>query len=297
VGLVDAFSVGVAAICLSGGSRPDDVARACESRGLDLLLFPEHSHVPQGEQLRRPAGPVVGRAYIDMIDALVATAFAFAATDRLRAGPGVAILSQRDPIYFAKEIASLDALSNGRVVVGIGAGWNAMELRNHGVEEALRMQALEAKLRVARGLLSADRTVLRELAAVGPAAESVGDVFGPASVQRPCPPFLVGGTSVAAVKLAARYGLRWMPSCSDLDGLVARLRRVRAGDYGDDARRLSVTVFAAPEHDLLDAMRRLRLDELRALGVDGLVFRLADVGGRSIVDQIDDVAEEMSRAA
>jgi alkanesulfonate monooxygenase SsuD/methylene tetrahydromethanopterin reductase-like flavin-dependent oxidoreductase (luciferase family) len=261
------ISFGVAAVC--GGPVPAvaDVARACEESGFQMLLFPEHSHVPEGPQLRRPAGPPVSRAYIDLLDSIVATAVALGATQRLRAGPGVALLAQRDPIYFAKEIASLDVISGGRVVVGVGAGWNAMELQNHGIDEQRRRSVFEARLALVRALLTGDPRALEWIGAVGDGVSDARDVFGPPPVQVPCPPFMIGGESRGSVQLAARYGLRWMPSCADAQRLLAQIRRVRDGEYGEAARDLSITVFAPPlDHELFE--------RFAALGVDQLVLRL-----------------------
>jgi alkanesulfonate monooxygenase SsuD/methylene tetrahydromethanopterin reductase-like flavin-dependent oxidoreductase (luciferase family) len=284
------LSFGVAAVCKAGGSRPGEVAAACEENGFDVLLFPEHSHVPQGPALPRPSGPPVGRDYIDIFDSVVSTALALAATTRLRAGPGVAVLTQRDPIYFAKEIASLDVLSDGRVVIGVGAGWNASELRNHGVEHTDRMHVLESKLRLVRDLLSADPGVLGRLHGIPDDVRDVGSVFGPPSVQQPCPPILVGGESRATLALVVRHGLRWMPSCTDAPALIGRIRRVRDGEYGESTRDVRITVYGLPPEETL-------LEELLRLDVDQVVFRLEDTPSDRVPDQIGKVAQLIGCAA
>lgn len=288
--VADGATYGIAAVCTASGSDPREVAEACEERGFDILFFPEHSHVPQGPALERPSGPPVGREYVDLFDSVVSTALALAATDRLRAGPGIAVLPQRDPIYFAKEIATLDVLSDGRVLVGVGAGWNPMELENHGVEDRRRLEVLESKLALVRGVLARDPGVLRRLGAVGDGVAAVGDVFGPAPVQVPCPPFLLGGESRATIALALRHGLRWMPSCFDPQRLLARIRSVRSGAYGEEARTLRITAYGLPPDEAL-------LATLRELDVDQFVFRIGAAPGRRVADEIDDVARRLGRAA
>jgi alkanesulfonate monooxygenase SsuD/methylene tetrahydromethanopterin reductase-like flavin-dependent oxidoreductase (luciferase family) len=282
------LSYGIAAACVAGGSHPGEVAVASEGAGFDVLFFPEHSHVPQGPALRRPAGPAVGRGYVDIFDSIVATAVALAVTRQLRVGPGVALLAQRDPLYFAKEVASLDVLSGGRVVVGVGAGWNAMELANHGVDYEDRLSLLESKLRLVLSILSGDGRAFAEL--VAPGVGAAGQVFGPRSIQQPTPPFLVGGESRASIELAARYGLRWMPSCVDPQRLIAKIRSVRDGDYGAAARALRITVYALPPEVGL-------LEQVARLDVDQVVFRIADAPGRRAVDEIQSVAGQLGRAA
>lgn len=286
---MDLLSYGIAAACRAGGSHPGRVATACEECGFDLLLFPEHSHVPQGPALRRPSGLPVGRGYIDLFDSIVSTALALAATKHLRAGPGVAVLSQRDPIYFAKEIASLDVLSDGRVVVGVGAGWNPDELWHHGVPIDERMAVLEAKLRLVRGLLSEDDSILRSLERI-PVQSHVSEVFGPRVVQQPCPPFLLGGESQTSAELAARHGLRWMPSCIDRQQLLARIKNVREGAYGEAARALRITVYGATPDEAL-------LEEFASLDVDQVIFRVDDGPGSGALWEIDSVAQRLGRAA
>ena len=255
---------------------------ACEELGLDTVLFAEHSHVPQGPAVRRPSGRPGGRAYVETYDGIVATAVALSATGRLRAGPGVAVLAQRDPISFAKAIASLDVLSDGRVRVGVGAGWNELELRNHNVAFADRYPVFQSRLELVLGLLARDPKVLDALPAVGAGIRDVAGIFGPSPVQRPCPPFLVGGESRAAVAAAARHGLGWLPSCVDPGRLLERIREVRDGALGDAARALRITVYGPPVDDAV-------LSELVGLGVDGFVFRL-EGEARNLLEELEAVA-------
>jgi alkanesulfonate monooxygenase SsuD/methylene tetrahydromethanopterin reductase-like flavin-dependent oxidoreductase (luciferase family) len=239
--------------------------------------------VPQGPGLRRPAGPRVGRDYVDLFDSVVAATLAAAFTTRLRVGTGVAILAQRDPISFAKEIASLDVLSGGRAVVGVGAGWNAAELANHGVSFDDRYDVLASKLRLVRALLAGEDSALALLPAVGPHVADTRDVFGPRPVQRPCPPMFVGGQSAAAIRLAGDAGVGWMPSWKNPRLVLDRIRRVRAGDFGDDVRDRPISVFGVPPDTA-------HVDAVAALGVTTIVFRFGDSDGQTIVDQVRSAA-------
>lgn len=260
------LAFGIAAVCTPQGAHPVDVAAACEEHGFELLLFPEHSHLPGGHATRRPAGPPAGRDYVDLYDSLAATALALAATRRLRVGTGVAVLTQRDPIGFAKAVASLDVLSGGRIVAGVGAGWNHAELRDHGVEPGERYALLDRKLALVRALLGGDGSALAQ-EGVDP-----GEVFGPRPLQQPVPVF-VGGESAAARALAERHDARWLPSWRNPERLLGRIAEAR----------VPTGVFGAPADTGL-------LERLAGFGVDLVVFRAS---GRETVAQIASLAAHL----
>src|SRR6266850_8179908 len=126
--------------------RPDELARAAETRGFESLWFPEHTHIPVSRRSPWPGGATLPKEYWHTHDLFVAIATAAAVTTRLKVGSGICILVERDPIITAKEVASLDTLSDGRVLFGIGGGWNAEEMENHGTDFQSRWKLLRERI-------------------------------------------------------------------------------------------------------------------------------------------------------
>src|SRR6476619_5481326 len=122
--------------------RPDELARAVESRGFESLWIPEHTHIPASRRSPWPGGPNLPKEYWHSYDPFVALAMAAAVTTKLKLATGICLLVERDPITTAKEVASLDHLSGGRVLFGVGAGWNLEEMENHGTDSSRRFGVL-----------------------------------------------------------------------------------------------------------------------------------------------------------
>src|SRR4249920_4024417 len=126
--------------------RPDDLAVACEDRGFESVWYPEHTHIPASRRSPWPGGAPLPREYWSAYDPFVALTAAAAATRRLRLGTGICLVIERDPIVTAKEIATLDRLSGGRLIFGIGGGWNAEEMENHGTSFKTRWRLFRERL-------------------------------------------------------------------------------------------------------------------------------------------------------
>src|SRR5713101_8413796 len=122
--------------------RPDDLARACEERGFESVWFPEHTHIPASRRTPYPGGTDLPQEYWHSHDLFVALTAAAIATSRIKVASGICLLIERDPIVTAKEVASLDLLSGGRFIFGIGGGWNAEEMENHGTNFKTRWRLL-----------------------------------------------------------------------------------------------------------------------------------------------------------
>src|SRR5437016_10688232 len=137
-----AMHVGVSLFATDYTIRPDEVARAAEERGYESLWFPEHTHIPTSRRSPWPGGPTLPKEYWHTHDLFVALATAAAVTTRLRVGSGICLLVERDPITTAKEVATLDFLSLGRFLFGIGGGWNAEEMEAHWTEFRTRSKLL-----------------------------------------------------------------------------------------------------------------------------------------------------------
>src|SRR5712692_10644011 len=126
--------------------RADELAKATEQRGFESIFFPEHTHIPTSRRTAYPLGGELPREYSHTIDPFVALTMAAAATKTIKLGTGICLVIERDPIVLAKEVASLDVISNGRVILGIGGGWNAEEMEDHGTDFKRRWRILRERV-------------------------------------------------------------------------------------------------------------------------------------------------------
>lgn len=230
-----------------------DLARAAEERGFESIWLAEHSHIPVSRKTPFPGGGELPKMYYDTLDPFVALAAAASVTTKIKLGTGVCLVIQRDPIHTAKEVASLDRLSQGRFLFGIGNGWNIEEMANHGTREPER-----------RGTLLRERVEAMQRIWTEQKAEYHGvyvdfdPIFAwPKPVQKPRPPIHVGGAWPHAAKRAVRYGDGWIP-VGDAEGAMRKLPAFRelAQQAGRDPASLEVSVYyCAPDPDLLARMR------------------------------------------
>jgi probable F420-dependent oxidoreductase len=221
---------------------PAEVARAAEEAGLESLWFPEHTHIPT--QTRFPMGDgTVPEHYRSTLDPFVAFGAAAAVTRIIKLATGIALIPQRDPITLAKEVATLDLISNGRVILGIGAGWNEPETRNHGTDFDHRFKVMRERILAMKELWTKD------------AAEYHGDTvdFGPTwswpkPVQKPHPPIVLGGIGAHTFKRVIDYGDGWMPIAFQMpfDELKARITELAGMAKAAGRPKPEVTVFGVP---------------------------------------------------
>ena len=136
--------------------QPIPLARAAEERGFESLFFPEHTHIPASRKSPWPGGGDLPQEYWRTHDPFVSLAAAAAVTRTLKVGTGITLVTERDPILMAKQVASLDAISEGRVLLGIGAGWNAEEMENHGVAYETRWKVLRERILAMRRIWTED---------------------------------------------------------------------------------------------------------------------------------------------
>ncbi|HSD11404.1 MAG TPA: LLM class F420-dependent oxidoreductase [Candidatus Binatia bacterium] len=244
--------------------RPDELARAAEERGFEALFVPEHTHIPCSRKTPYPAGGDLPREYYRTHDPFVALALAAGATNRIKLATGICLVIERDPIVLAKEVASLDYLSNGRAILGIGAGWNVEEMANHGTEFKSRWQVLRERVEAMKAIWQNERAQYRGKFV------SFDPVFSyPKPVQKPHPPVLLGGHGPKALERVVRYCDGWMPislRAGDIKAGIADLRRL-AEKAGRDPRSISVSVFWAPAD-------RQAIDGYEAIGVERAIFPL-----------------------
>jgi probable F420-dependent oxidoreductase len=185
---------------------PAEFARALEERGFESVWAPEHSHMPAGGGAAFPGGGEVPKKYYDVLDPFVSLTAAAMATKTLRVGTGVCLVVQRDPIQTAKLVASLDQVSGGRFLFGIGNGWNKDEITNHGT-------AFETRHKLARERIEAMKLIWTKSKPEyhGEFVNFAPIMTWPKPVQKPHPPVIVGGAFPYAARRALRYGDAWMP--------------------------------------------------------------------------------------
>ena len=257
--------------------RIDDLAREVEARGFESLFVPEHTHIPTSRRSPWPGGAALPKEYWHTLDPYVSLMAAAAATTTLRVGTGITLLTERDPLVTAKEIASLDLLSNGRVDIGIGAGWNAEEMENHGTEFATRFRVMSERAKAMKTLWAGEEPEFHgEFVDFDPVWSF------PKPVQKPNPPILIGGESIHTLRRVVEYGDGWFPRARggfDAAANVARLRAV-AAEAGRSMDTLSITVFGAPPDEA-------ELDRYREAGINRAVLALPSAPSDTLLPLLD----------
>lgn len=270
---------GVAIFATGDGMDVTDIGRATEERGFESLFLPEHTHIPTSRLSPWRGGAELPREYKSTLDPFVALAAVAAVTGSLRLGTGVALVAQRDPILLAKEVATLDVLSGGRVLLGVGGGWNLEEMRHHGTDPRTRWTLLRERVLAMRQIWGND------VAEFHGALVDLDPLWQwPKPVQKPCPPVLVGGNSPGTLRRVLDYGDGWIPLWrGDTAAFGAQLRELGRLAAERDVPRPSVTVFGAPP----DAAT---LDVLAGLGVERCLFWLPTGGPAEVVPELDRLA-------
>lgn len=213
---------GVAIFPTHDGMDPGSLARLVEERGLESLFFPEHTHIPAIRRTRFPGGGDLPRRYAHTYDLFVAMTAAAVATTKLRVGSGICLLIERDPIITAKEVASVDVLSGGRVEFGVGAGWNREEMANHGTDPRRRMAVLQERVEAIKAIWAEDEASYR-----GEHVAFDRIWSWPKPAQRPHPPVIVGGEGPTVLDRVLAFGDAWMPNYSP-EGLLERGAELRS---------------------------------------------------------------------
>jgi probable F420-dependent oxidoreductase len=272
---------GVAIFPTDFGMRPDELAKAVEDRGFESIFFPEHTHIPASRRTPFPRGGELPREYSHTIDPFVAMTMAAAATRKLKVATGICLVIERDPILMAKEVASVDLASNGRVIFGIGGGWNAEEMENHGTAFKSRWKLLRERMEAMKELWTKD-----EASYEGEFVKFDRVWCWPKPVQRPYPPILLGSHGPLGLKRVVRYCDGWLPNAGrgvDLIKGIADLRRC-SEEAGRDPKTISITAFAAPAE-------RKTIDQYESVGVERSVFFLPPAGAATVMPVLDQYAK------
>jgi probable F420-dependent oxidoreductase len=274
------MEVGLAIFLTDYTIDPARLGRLVEEHGFESLLLTEHTHIPVSRETARPGGGELPPEYSHCNDPFVALAMVAAATERLKLGTGICLVVQRDPIVTAKEVATLDNLSGGRVLFGVGAGWNVEEMRNHGTDPRRRFSIMRERVEAMKAIWTQDE------------AEYHGEHVNfdpiwcwPKPRQKPHPPVIVGGTGAKVLDRVLAYGDEWMPNrVEDPESLgerIAELER-RAEEAGRE--RIPVSVFGAKPDPRF-------VERLVAVGVDRCWFYIRPVEPAEVERQLDELAE------
>lgn len=257
-----------------------DLATAVEERGFESLFLPEHSHIPTSRTSPWPGGPELPRHYLRTLDPFVGLTAAASCTTTLLIGTGVCLIAQRDPIYLAKEVSTLDLLSGGRLLFGIGGGWNREEMANHGTDPSKRFDIMREKVLAMKEIWSNDEAEYHgEHVSFNPVWQ------WPKPVQKPHPPILVGGDGPRVLERVVEYGDGWFPlhgrSEQPIGERIAELNRL-AQERGRDP--IPVTMFGAPA-------QHQAVEEFIEAGVSRCVFGLPSAGPEQVLPVLDRLAE------
>jgi probable F420-dependent oxidoreductase len=233
------------------------LARAIEERGFHSLAIAEHTHIPASRETAYPPGGDLPDIYYRTLDPFVTLAAAAAVTSSIELITGIALLIQRDPIITAKEAASIDLISGGRFVFGVGAGWNIEELRHHGTDPRTRGALLDERIEAIKALWTTDPAEYH-----GRYVDFDPSYLRPKPVQKPHPPILIGGDSDATVKRVIRHHAGWISNPLPVERLTERIDQLREGAGHD----VPLTTFGTPvDPDYWGALEDLGYGQLNLL--------------------------------
>ena len=205
-----------------------ELAQALEARGFEFVWAPEHSHIPIPRRTPFPGGGELPKVYYEAMDPFVLLTAAAAVTKTLKVATGVCLVVQRDPIQTAKLVASIDQVSGGRFLFGIGGGWNAEEMADHGTEFRTRFKLMRERIEAMKEIWTKDKAEYH-----GEFVDFPTMMAWPKPVQKPHPPIIVGGAFPHAARRAIRYGDGWVPIAGrapygDVNEYLPRFRQMLA---------------------------------------------------------------------
>jgi probable F420-dependent oxidoreductase len=274
------MELGLAILLTDYSIQPAALGASAEERGFESLFLAEHTHIPVSRETPYPGGTELPREYSHTVDPFVGLAAAASATERLKLGTGVCLVTQRDPIVTAKEVATLDHVSGGRFMFGVGAGWNKEEMLDHGTDPKTRWGVMRERIEAMKAIWTQEEAEYH-----GRYVDFDATWSWPKPVQKPHPPVLVGGVGDKVLDRVVAYGDEWIPNRvkgpDELGVRIAELQR-RAEAAGRD--RIPVTVFGArPEQSVLE--------RLEAVGVTRSLFYLRPDEPAAVQRQLDRLGE------
>jgi len=268
--------------------QPIEFGEAAEAAGFESIWFAEHSHIPTSRLTPwggRPGAPPLPDRYRRTHDSIVALAAIAARTTSIRLATGITLLAQRDPIWTAKEIASLDVISGGRVTFGVGYGWNVEEMESHGVDPKRRRGIVREKVLAMKEIwTSDDASFTGEHVTFGPMWS------WPKPVQKPHPPIVIGGAPTPVTfRHVVEFADGWMPLYGRFPIVdhIAGLRH-QAEDAGRDPNSIEVTSYFTPPDPAI-------VEQLAAAGVDRVLFAVDSEPAAAAAEQIASLQDLAAR--
>ena len=269
--------IGIFYFATEYGHNVVDVARDAEQRGFESLWLPEHTHIPVSRKTPYAGGAELPKEYAHTLDPFVALAAVATATKHIRLATGISLLIERDTITMAKTLATLDLLSNGRAILGVGGGWNREEAEHHGVEWSQRFQKLEEQITAIKVIWANEEASFH-----GEHVRFDPIWSWPKPIQRPRPPILLGGETDHTLRRVIKYCDGWLPRARDPEIIVrgiARLNELAEG-AGRDTESISVNVFAPrPDAELID--------RFKSMGVARIVLWLPPEDSDAVSQRLD----------
>jgi probable F420-dependent oxidoreductase len=255
--------------------QPTELAKAVEDKGFESMFFPEHTHIPTSRKSPWGGGAELPQQYWHTHDPFVALGAAAAVTSRILLGTGICLVMERDPITLAKEVASLDFISNGRFLFGIGGGWNEEEMNNHGTKFSLRWKILRERILAMKEIWANDEPEFH-----GEFVDFDPMWSWPKPKQQPHPPILVGGSGARTLERVMEYGDGWMPIGGRSTDLGDRIKELRRMEQEAGKAPVPVSIFGCPPNPGV-------INEYAELGVDRVIFSMPDAEADVVLPRLD----------
>ncbi len=253
----------------------DELAPNAEQAGFESLWVAEHSHIPTSRESPWPGGSELPKHYWHTLDPFIALTIAARASKTIRVATGICLLVQRDPIHTAKEAASVDLVSGGRFIFGVGGGWNKEEMRDHGTDPSQRWKLLRERVEAIKTIWTHDPAEYQgEMVDFGPMWSF------PKPIQQPHPPVVLGGSGPKILERVVRYADGWMPNRGDVIERIPELQRLAA-----DAGRAPIPVTYYPTEG------REEIERLAEAGVDRLIYYVPPDGRDVALRRLEQLAE------
>ena len=275
---VDEAKFGVSIFPTDYSIQPVEIAKEAEARGFQSLFFPEHTHIPTNRNTPFPGGGELPKQYWHSHDPFVALGACAAVTSEIRLGTGICLIIERDPITTAKEIASLDMISNGRTIIGIGAGWNREEMENHGADFKNRWQVVKEKVEAMRAIWTDEEPEYH-----GKYVDFDPIWSYPKPIQDGGPPIWMGANSKWVFERIADYADGWMPIGGLGSGNMNRLKEA-LDSKNRKIEDLTLALFGGPK-DRAQIVGRIEQ------GFDEVIFNLPSEGPDQVLPLLDEYAD------
>jgi probable F420-dependent oxidoreductase len=254
---------------------PVAIAQMAEARGFESIWYPEHTHIPASRETPYPAGGDLPREYSHLLDPFVALAGAAAATSTIKLGTGISLVTEHDPIVLAKAVASLDQISGGRVLFGIGSGWNHEEMRNHGTDPKTRIRVMTERVEAMKQIWT------QEEASYHGEFVNFDRIWSwPKPLQQPHPPIFVGGHGAKVFDRVLTLGDAWLPMLVGSDDyIIGEVEKL----WEKAGRRVPVTLYAG-------SSKPERLARYAEAGLERVVLLVPQGDGPAVQERFDLIA-------